>query len=460
MRRVLCAAGVAALLLANYSTAPSSGVTPPAGVPQASCFWFGPMGIDQPGTNLAYPEENVLYWGARFRLPPGSTLRLDGHFPHARYMSLNSYGRVAGVDHAAVDALADRNIRPEPGSRNPYALGADRYHPKRRYTVTMSEQPPAGARNVLDAPTTNAGAVQEVIYRVYLPDRAADASRRALPTPVLELADGSQLTGPALCDAINDPQRYFTFQTMPPAIYRALVALPGADPVTNASYSPVRWERYINQPLALSIYRLGSDSADRRLEDLALGEVGGYYDNRNVRYSVGPINAHFGPVLVLRGTLPRTPQTGPHVRRMGGGQMRYWSICENGSPVETDAIDCVSDADLEPILRSGRTYTIVVSRRVDRPVNAIRRCGVAWLDWGDRPDVLGRQTGTLLLRNLGADPDFRHSLQEVGAGDIDVLDRFNRSERRIMGSFEPTGEYTSTSAFERRGCRRGSEPDR
>ncbi len=469
MRRALVPATSAAVAAMALATLPAL-ATPPApvarsaddthGVPQATCFWFGPMGIDDPVTNLAYPEENVHYWGARFRMPAGSTLRLQGRYPHARYMSLNSYGRVEGVEHAAVDALEDTAIHPDRGSVNPYEVGADRYAPHRSYTVRMTEGRASGARNVLDAPTTNAGAVQELIYRVYVPDAPRDIRPRSLARPVLRLADGTQLRGAALCDAINDPQRYFSFQTMPPAVYQGLVNLPGADPATNPSYSPVRWERFFNQPLALSIYRLLTPSADRRLADLALGDIGGYYDNRNVRYAVGPINAAYGKVLVLTGRLPHTPRTGPRVTVMQGGQMRYWSICENGSPVETDGIDCVNDADVSRVLRKGRRYTVVVSRRADRPDNAIRQCQVAWLNWGDRNDIAGRQTGTLLLRNLDAAPSFAHSLQKVGIDDVDVLSRFNTPERDVMGSYQPVGRYTSTRAFERRGCARGQADGR
>lgn len=422
-------------------------------MPQATCFWFGPMGMENPVTNLAYPEEAAVYWGARFRVPEGSTLKLEGEFPHARYMSVNSYGKVGGFEHAAVDALEDAAIKPDKGSTNPYRKGANRYAKKRSYTLTMVAGQSSDKPNVIDAPPTNEGAAQELIYRVYLPDRAKDRSTAALPKPVLTLADGTVLRDQALCDAINDPQRYFTFQTMPAPIYSALVNLPGANPATNPSYSPLRWEKYFNQALALSVYRIGTPSANNRLADLALGEIGAYYDNINVKYAVGPINAAYGKVLVLRGTLPKTPKTGPKVKKMGSGQMRYWSICENGSPVTTEGIDCLSDADVSPLLGRKRTYTIVVSRSADRPKNARAKCNVAWLNWGDQPDSLGRQTGTLLLRNLSSSPSFDRSLQKVGLDDVDVLSTRNAPQKKVMGAYQPTGTYTSKAAFQKRGCK-------
>jgi hypothetical protein len=457
MRRVVpvVAATIAALIAVAPAQASTTAGAAGKGVPQATCFWFGPMGIDDPKTNLAYPDEGALYWGARFRIPPGSTLRLEGSYPHARYMSLNAYGKVSGVEHAAVDMLEDVAIQPDPGSVNPYAAGADRYAPNRSYAVTMTEGLASDQPNVIDAPPTNEGAAQELIYRVYLPDRAVDRAPQSLPRPVLTFADGQVLRDQALCDAVNDPQRYFTFQTMPAKFYKGLVNLPGADPARNPAFAPLRWEKFFNQPLALSIFRLATPERSTRRADLALGEIGGYYDNLSVKYAVGPINAAYGKVLVLKGKLPTTPGSGPKVRTMGSGQMRYWSICQNGSPVTTDAIDCLSDADVKPVLKGDRRYTIVVSRKVDRPKNARAKCGIAWLDWGDRRDSLKRRTGTLVLRNLSSDPGFSRSLQQVGTDDVDVVGRANKPQQRVMGPYQPNGTYTSTKAFEKQGCAKG-----
>jgi hypothetical protein len=431
---------------AGATAAPDTLTT--GGVPQANCFWFGPMDKRNPVTNKAYPETAAIYWGARFRVPSGARLILDGRYPHARFMSVNAY-----VDQGAVDSLEDADITPKRHSINPYVVGADRYAGPRRYRVTVpAPGEEASGPNVLDAPDANPGAVQELIYRVYLPDRPADAATRALPRPRLRLADGSVLRGRDVCRAINDQQRYFTVSTMPAAVYESLVNTPGADPVTNSAFDPVRWERFFNTPLALSIFRYDTPSQDLRKKDLALGEVGGFYDNRAVKYTVGPINAAFGDVLVLRGKLPRTPRTGRGVERMGGGQMRYWSICQNTSPVETQGVDCVDDSRVRRLLRGDRRYTIVVSRRATRPDNARRQCGVAWLNWGNRRDVLGRRSGTLIMRNLGANPRFAHSLQKVTPADISVTSNGTRSERDILGPYLPRGHYTSTADFEGRGC--------
>jgi len=189
MRRILVGAVAAAFTMALPAHAADTTGAAGKDVPQATCFWFGPMSIKNKATNLAYPDEGALYWGARFRIPTGATLRLEGSFPHARYMSVNAYGKVLGVDHAAVDALDDTAIQPNPGSINPYLPGADRYAANRSYTLTMTDGVASDEPNVIDAPATNEAA-QELIYRVYLPDAASDRSAASLPEPVLTLSGG------------------------------------------------------------------------------------------------------------------------------------------------------------------------------------------------------------------------------------------------------------------------------
>ena len=86
MRTVLVAAAAAA---AVSLTVPAQAAAPTGaagkGVPQATCFWFGPMSIKNKATNLAYPDEGALYWGARFRIPAGS--KSDANSLCARYQA-------------------------------------------------------------------------------------------------------------------------------------------------------------------------------------------------------------------------------------------------------------------------------------------------------------------------------------------------------------------------------------
>src|SRR3712207_995260 len=85
--------------------------------PLATCFWEGPISTERPttrgfdGRNFNFPEESATYWLARFKLPAGSRLELEGDYPHGRYMSVNAYS-----EGEPTDALSDIAIRPDPGA--------------------------------------------------------------------------------------------------------------------------------------------------------------------------------------------------------------------------------------------------------------------------------------------------------------------------------------------------------
>ena len=64
---VAVAAGVI-VVPPGAGAAPETPVT--RGVPQANCFWFGPMDKANPVTNKAYPRQRRST-GARFRVPAG-----------------------------------------------------------------------------------------------------------------------------------------------------------------------------------------------------------------------------------------------------------------------------------------------------------------------------------------------------------------------------------------------------
>ena len=127
---------------------------------------------------------------------------------------------------------------------------------------------------------------------------------------------------------------------------------------------------------------------------------------------------------------------------MGGGQLRFWSLCSNEGRATTYEADCLADRQV-PLDRK-RRYTIVVSKPADRPANARKRCGVAWLKWPRRGDAAGRPDYALLImRNMLASPGFEQAVQNI--------ERFG-DERSVMGAYFPRSSYSSTKAFEARGC--------
>jgi hypothetical protein len=149
-----------------------------------------------------------------------------------------------------------------------------------------------------------------------------------------------------------------------------------------------------------------------------------------------------GPVLVLRGKLPTTPRTGSNSARMGTGQMRYWSMCQNGSLYTTIGSGCVYDSEI-PVNKRG-CYTILTSLAKDRPGNAMAKCGVAWIPWPTQGGGDGHlNDGLLIVRNMLPAPSFHHDIQDTTTpGD----------EQAVLGPYYPRGVYTTKAAFEKQGC--------
>ena len=415
----------------------------------ATCFWEGPISTRRPttrgfdGRTFNFPEESATYWLARINLPEGSRLKIRGRYPYGRYMSLNSYS-----DGVPTDALSDLAIDPRPGSVNPFEPGARRHVSKRSWRVTVLDAPPpAGAAsrepNTLYAEPA-AGAAIELAYRVYEPDRGYGLTAGTdLPRAVLVEDDGTHARGDEACAAVNDANRDITVQTIPEAVWETARATPGCDAQTNPAYDPIRWERFFNVNYAsLAVI---SDCTDAGREGRLAMEAdlqGGFYSNRDSAYIYAHLAREFGPVVVLEGRLPKFPRTYREPRRMPGGKLRFWSLCSGESRVTVRTPDCL--ADRQVLKRSGRNFTIAVSKRADRPANARARCGVAWLDWGEGGDGAGDPDYALLImRNMLVSDSFERAIQRVERPS---------TEPQVMGRFFPRSEYSTVEEFETRGC--------
>ena len=206
-----CCLAVCALLATASADPPQPAKA--AGKPLATCFWEGPISMRRPSTRgfdgryFNFPEESATYWMSRFTLPEGSRLVLRGRYPHARYISLNSYS-----DAAPTDTLSDVAIEADPGSTNPFVRGSRRDLRKRSWQVTVLDEAAPAARepNTLYArpAATDLGAAIEVFYRVYEPDRGFNRflGGAALPRAELHLAGGDVLAGEEACAADQPPR--------------------------------------------------------------------------------------------------------------------------------------------------------------------------------------------------------------------------------------------------------------
>ncbi|MGK2932722.1 MAG: hypothetical protein ACSLFD_08135 [Solirubrobacterales bacterium] len=410
----------------------------PNGLPTAGCFWTGPFSASNPKTNVAFPGTEISYWGAKFQTPPGAVLSLEGRYPHARYSSFNAYEGGG----ASASSLNDRDIKPLKGSINPSRPGKNRKAKNRSYEIRVigSAKPAQPARNTLYAAPIE-GAYQDIIYRVYVPDRGKSlAGGTGIPRPTLRLADGTQLTGQALCDELNSIHDYKN-NLMQEAFYETLVNTPGKDPETNPALPEFQFKKFFN----LQNVFAGFGSPEKQQEAWAANpdEEGTQYNNNDARYMTGAYSFKYGEVLAIKGRMPTTPKTLNGQKFTKGGQLVEWDMCGIQALTTTKTYRCRFDEQI-PVKGEKRRYVIAFAKAGMRPKNAKRACGVAWLPADPQGDGAGRpDAGVLLTRNVLPAANFRKSV-------FDVTSPFTAEDE--MGEYYPKGRYTSKKAFESHGC--------
>jgi hypothetical protein len=403
--------------------------------PRRDCGWQVKVAGDQ--ANVLYPDEAAKYWIALVRIPDGGRVEFKGRFPYGRYMSFHTYeGRFR-----AVDALADVELQPDPGSSNPYPVGADRSVGNRSYTVKVVDarapapgqpRPPNtlynenadGSRS--SATTGGAG----VALRIYQPDSGRDDTG-GVGLPIIETvnADGSRSRLLGDCTSLGFPN-LGTTETA------SAFGFAGPLPRSGLSgYDPPLWFKHES---AFKTYTLGFGSEATSafpVDELAAAmPEAGIGENVHNKYIFSVASRTYGEVLLLRGKGPTFPRTFDARPVMEDGEMRYWSFCAN---VETSQYLACRQDDAVP-LDAQRRYTIAISSAASRPSNAIERCGMTWLPFGPNPRMV------LIVRHMLPRLDFAHSIQQVGA---------NGTEEKVMGEYYPRGTYYATTAeVEKLGC--------
>lgn len=363
-----------------------------------TCAW--PTRADRATLNVAYPDTGATYWTTRYRLAPGERVEIAGSYPAARYFSFVTYHPSGGVR----GSVPDRDIEPSRGT-NPFAgegegedgdgdSGGTR--PTGRYVVRITpkvdrEQPPAN--------TIPGGATGTVIYRVYLPDDARDAKGGvALPTLRVVGTGGASRTLAPCATSGSNPE--------------AVRIVDENGPATDRPAPP--------QPVFIR-----PEAGAARL-----------FPNPDNVYLATIVKYTPGQLVVVRGSAPSFPDTAVGDPITGEEQVRYWSVCTNEYRKPYPVTDCVADEHV-PVDAQGR-YTIVVSTPAERPANATKEQGVAWLDWGSTT-----VDGLLLVRNMLPAPGFTQSALDVPAGAL---------ASATMGPYAPVGRYCPVADFARGGA--------
>lgn len=396
-----------------------------------ACGWILEPSADR--ENILFPDFATRYLGAAIPVPQGGRLELTGEFPHARYMSLQTYS--LGLQTAS--NIKDDLIDPDPGSVNPFRVGADRNATNRKYTVNVvaGQEPATGgpANTLYNNSTDGSKWGFGLAYRIYLPDAGRGPfGGVAAPAITIVLADGTRIPMPTCPDPLPE--------LMPATSLLASLGLDLPLPPLGllAPRSP-HFMRYVN---VAQTY--GTDVTENEYTSSTLTPAiasltgmlpGGLGENADNKYVYAYLTQEYGKVVLLRGKMPTTPRTYNGVATTTGGQqMRYWSMCTANRTTQT--YGCVHDESVQ-VDRNGY-FTIAISNAANRPANAIDACGISWLPWGADPK------GIAYMRNMLPAADFGHAVQDATYG----------TEKATLGAYYPVGTYYATpKAFEQAlGC--------
>lgn len=407
-----------------------------------------------------WPDKRPTYFLGQVKMPPGTTLIIRGQFPRARYfkMALYRFERNTFVALGGED-LAGWDIEPDPGSGNPYGVGADRTVKNRKYTVRIIAEDAPKSRAERAKNTVYAGREEreiQIVYRIYVSDAGydglglarADSPSSEGPAFTYEavLADGTRLSAEDVVKRFARP-----VGSAPPPMsadqWYALVNSKKNDPRLTQATAPARrdsqWEVFFGMRYTV-VGAFERPEARAKIKLQTEMEGGG---DPTTAYMVNYLSRRFGPVYVFRAKLPTFPYTYAGAKTMPDGQVKYWSVATMASAPSGELWDGVFDMQV-PVDKQGY-YTIVVSRPEDRPRNATHKNHVAWIDWGpgeglndprDRKDW-----GMLLMRFMVCHPDWANSPCKVHKPG---------TEAAVMGPYYPRGYYTSKAEFEAEGARR------
>lgn len=389
-------------------------------------------------TNVLYPDAAAMYWLAIIPNIPGARLRIDGHYPNARYFSFNVYDPIL----RPVDAIADFQITPNNAGKNPFTREGVAYGSGYRTYVDFTVKPDSTAPNTIYSGSINTGnsTVQNPLltmlaYRIYVP---ADGLRGDvnLPQLTIEVADGSRDIGTLPnCDAPLLPN---VGGTLPPLGLNTLLASTTYPEVLSALPYPIA-----AYPVKTRVFYGLPDSYIGILNNvlptplpigasgLPLTGGGGFLSNKDNAYTTTAFGRDHGSLFLLRARAP-TYRTEKSVS-FGKEQTRYWSVCQNEFATQR-YVACVRD-EQAPIDDQG-FYTVAVSDAELRPSNANAEHKIAWIPWGAYPD------GLLIYRQLLAAKNFAPAIRNVPQG---------TNPTEIMGDYLPQGIYCDRQIFENAG---------
>ena len=427
--KTLCAGAAVAAALAGPTGALAQN--------SLNCAW--PLGLSPTGSgNFLAPDDAARYWAMPFP-KDYQTMKIQGKAPNARYFSFVVYsGDASGrpVDTA--------------GSRHDTTITPDGTGAGSTYTVRVSRDPAiSGGTNGIPVTANDAW----VVLRIYEPAPDPTLSGHALsggvPLPTISFDEGAPLA------------------TCPPA-----------SPVDGLSWHPVRSVNKLDDVRSFFalIFPPGFDiNQPTDFDDTLSGRL--WFspprlppillfpnpDNKYILGTPGPYQR--GRVLVIRAKAPQVaerPVGSPGTRGVGqGGDLRYWSLCNNDFALPIAAVGCVSD---KTVKLEGGWFTVVISDDLRRP--DWLRPDVNWLRWGEE-----QYPKLIFFRHMLPSDAFAHSIQQVVKGcpanclhndavfdftlpDLPrraVINAAGPATQSLMGDYYPVSAWCDKSTFERGG---------
>ena len=429
-----------------------------------TCFWgepqtyggrnFHEMGYAGP-MMINLMDRTASYWMSRFLLNPGDTLVLRGQFGHARYNSIQSYGAVNSTS-----SLRDFEIEPDNGSQNPFRQGARRDTPadQRWYTIYVVNAREPSDLNLKKPNTLYAGPPEsdpqnrvELRYRTYLPDQKYDdehdsAGGAQLPLPVKIIrADGTE--EPFRCDRDPKERTFMLAQRANNSAtsvqnwitlwkkYPCAEAKEGEfcnDPWTSPAQNPPVFEKVFSFKYSVLGQFLPPSERAKAKPSSHSGDLD-VPANKDNGYLFTFANNNFGKILHITGKAPKTPRTYWNNKTWDESKadLRYWSITAGNDLITGQIASGVND-EMIPIRKDG-TFSVVVSKPEDRPKCATQENGHAWVDWGRRGDMAGRDGfTTIAIRHLIPLNGFKYAAQNVVEPG---------TEAEVLGAYMPKARY-------------------
>ena len=423
-------------------------------LPQHTCAW--PYFNARDTFHGYYSDTHGYYWIAPFRYEPGGALEIRGHFPDARFISID----VFDDRNLSIYSIHDEDIAPDLGSSNPFqtaiAPAPHRYH----FSVSLPDRPdPAETRlvrrnlapnsSVPDtlapdtlAPSTlarhsPARSYGRVIYRLYGPKHLA-ALHQGKPMPVLTVLDAQhqrlQVVEACRDTTLGEELAYLQFGVkLAPKSRQLMGQLRAAD-------DRYRLDRVVQDALPPRFFLL-----ERPAES-----VNGQFVHPWNSYLHAPIAAPSPgeePLVLVRGKAPQAPDTAAGESVTQAQDLRYWSLCMNNQTLPYAVLDCVADNEVK--LDEAGFYTVVVANDAPALIAEVQGQAIGGRSIAtDSPPLTPLQWGTeyfdkiLILRHMLPKPDFEpFSISAIAEARCNVPDvsveQGIACAREVMGDYYP-----------------------